>query len=103
MLCNLLTRYALISILDVMMLVFISLSAASSGVFEPHQETINIAISYLLIGLFGFFFLLIAGHGVWRFRKVKNADVWADFDVSGYVCTLYEGMNIHHPENTTVY
>ena len=42
-------------------------------------------------------------YGAWRYYKAKNAKIWADFDVSGYVCTLYEGVNIHHPEKTTFY
>lgn len=61
------------------------------------------AISWLFVALYVGLFLFIMGYGGWRYFKAKNAKIWKDFDVSGYVATLYEGANIHHPENTTVY
>lgn len=105
MLVNLLMRFALVSVLDISICVFISLSSQEAGAFDSHHghEVINLALSWLFIALFICFIAFIIGYGAWRYYKAKNAKVWKDFDVSGYVCTLYEGVNIHHPENTTFY
>lgn len=105
MVVNLLTRFALISILDIMICVFASLSSAAAGAYDEHSvnKIVNQAISWGFVAIFSCFILFIIGYGGWRYYKAKNAKVWKDFDVSGYVATLYEGVNIHHPENTTVY
>jgi len=105
MLVNLLTRFALIGMLDIMICVFVSLSSHEAGVYTGQHvhETINLCISWILVAMLISFVLFIIGYGIWRYYKAKNAKVWKDFDVSGYVCTLYEGVNIHHPENTTIY
>jgi len=105
MIINLMTRFALIAVLDIMICVFASLSSYAAGAYEEYHShgMLDQAISWLFVALYVGLFLFIIGYGGWRYFKAKNAKIWADFDVSGYVATLYEGANIHHPENTTVY
>jgi hypothetical protein len=102
MIVNLLSRYALVSVLDVTMLVFLTLSAYWQSAFESIDGQVNSCICYTLLSLFAAFIIVIIVHGCWRNDKVKFATTWVDFNVSGYICTLYDGMNIHHPECTTI-
>jgi hypothetical protein len=51
----------------------------------------------------GLLALIVVLYGAWRYWKAKNAKVWKDYEVSGYVTTLFEGANPHHPERTAFY
>lgn len=103
MLTNLLARYALISILDVMMCVFITLSTAKNLGGEMPNYSVNVGISWTFVSLLSCFLVFVLAHGVWRYWKAKHAVAWKDYEVSGYICTLYEGTCIQHPERTTFY
>ena len=103
MLTNLLARYALLSVLDVMLCVFISLMIGYYGGYDAIQFKVNMSISLTLLGLYTFFFFFVILHGVWKHHKAKKAKNWKDYDVSGYVNTLYEGANEIHPGRTTVF
>jgi len=103
MLTNLLTRYVLISILDIMMCVFISLSTAKNLGGEMPNYYVNVGISWTLVSLLTCFLVFVLAYGVWRYWKAKHAVAWKDYEVSGYICTLYEGTSIQHPKRTTFY
>jgi hypothetical protein len=105
MIVNLLTRFGLLSVLDVMICVFVSLNSAAAGAYDDDRVRgiVDQLISWIFVVLFSCFVLFIIGHGGWRYHKAKNAKVFNDFNVNGYVATMYEGVNMHHPENTTLY
>jgi hypothetical protein len=103
MLTNLLARYALLFVLDVMICVFISLMTGYYGGYNSMQFKVNISISLTLIGLYTFFFFFVIFHGIWRHYKAKKAKTWKDYDFNGYVNTLYEGANGVQPLRTTVF
>jgi hypothetical protein len=103
MLTNLLARYALLSVLDVMICVFISLMTGYYGGYNSMEFKINVSISLTLLGSYAFFFFFVIFHGLWRHHKSKKAKFWKDYDVNGYVNTLYEGANEIHPGRTAVF
>jgi hypothetical protein len=78
-----LARYALMSVLDIMMCVFISLNTAHN--YNDIHDEINLAISYALIGLFGLLVLIVLVYGAWRYWKAKHAVAWKDYEASGYL------------------
>ena len=103
MLVNLLSRYAIISIMDISMCIAMSLSCAYYEGYTPTRYKINISIAYVLLGILSFFIFFVIGHGIWRHFKAKRAKKWIDYEVSSCVSTLYEGANVIHPFRTTAF
>jgi len=102
-LTNLLSRFALMATLDIMICVFICLSTAWHGAYVGIQRDINLGIGIGLLALFVCFVLFTAGYGVWRFVQARKAEEWKDYLVSSYVSTLFEGANLQHPERMTFF
>jgi hypothetical protein len=100
---NMLVRYMFVSILDFAICVFVTLSADTFDVFDDVQRKINISVSYGLVGMFGCLFIFILMYGLWRYLKSSKAKIWKDYEVTEYVSTLFDGMQIQHPTRTTVY
>ena len=98
---NLLTRYALMYVLDIMMCVFITF-ASDSDIADSHHR-IDMIICYVLVGLLAFLVFFEVVHGAWRYWKARTAKKWNDYRISGYISTLYTGANPQHPERTTLY
>jgi FlaA1/EpsC-like NDP-sugar epimerase len=87
-----LTRFGLMFVIDVMMCVFITFAMDKDKSDENHS--VNLSICYTLVGLLSFLVLFEVVHGVWRYWKARRALEWSDYEVSGYISTLYEGGNL---------
>lgn len=92
-----LTRYALISMMDMFMCIFISLNSAQNGEFISPDYLSNLLVSYILIGLFACFVVIVVGYGIWRMRKIDESDNPFYVPVNAYIDNLYEGVCTTHP------
>jgi hypothetical protein len=76
-LTNILTRFALMFILDLMVCVFITF--ANDGDIAVENHATNLGICYVVIALLSSLLLIEIGHGVWRYFKSRKAETWSDF------------------------
>lgn len=93
-----LSRFTMLAFLDVAMSIFITLKTSPQTNY-PHSEA-NLTLAYTLLGLLLTFTIVVFLYGVWRWAQLKRKE---EAEVSGYICTIYEGANENHPERTTVY
>lgn len=90
------------SVLDIMICVFVSLSAVNKGAFSSTDRITNLTVSLILVVLFALFVGLII---VSTFKmKAKIAKVQDAFDVSvnKWFKDLYDGFREIHPEKFCV-
>jgi tellurite resistance protein TehA-like permease len=97
-LTNMLARYALMSVLDIFICIFISLSASSRGAFSSTDRLTNLIVSWILVGLFSLFVLMIIVSTIWRKVEVAKASNAFDVPVNRWFKNLYDGFRANHPE-----
>jgi hypothetical protein len=102
-LTNFLIRYALLWMLDIMICVFVSLRSGHLGVFTSSDYIKNIVVDYLLIFLLAAIWLIFAGHSVYRYWSMQDAQSRFDVRVNRYLLTLCDGTSPGRPENGVVY
>lgn len=97
-LTNMLTRYALMSVLDVMICVFISIDASRKGIFSHADHLTNLIVSWILVGLVALFVLMILISAIWRKVEMNKSQTPFEVPVNRWFKNLYDGFWPNHPE-----
>jgi hypothetical protein len=92
----------MISMLDMMLCIFVSLNSAHNGEFSNTDFKSNLSVSCVLIGLIACFAAIVVAYGGWRYKRVIEAEEPFDVPVSGYLSNLYEGVCTTHPVRNVI-